>query len=760
MFCSKCGSKNDENANFCLQCGNRLNEMPINQQVLPDVTQKKKKKPLLPIIFGISGIAIIAIILVICLMTLKKEAVLDNILASVKGTLKAESFDFTITAKGIIDDEEESSNKVKGTLEYNLEKEKLAWELKQDDGYECILYDGILYELEDGEIYSSEDISDELDMIFEYYEDYNSALDELDDMDWEEAIEDAGISNYIEADRLQKCVKKFVEKLNDKAFYKKVCNDFEIKDTKDGKLYSFDVDVPEIIDAVIDIFEPAIDYDIDDIKDELLEPAKAVKQLEVEIGMKDNKLTSLDLIINIDSPEEADERNLELSITLDNYNKAVIDEDKIEDLIAKSNQKMSEEAYFEEEEETYEELETVEEEYTTLDVWVLSYDGLIPTNIQDCMNRFMADNPYCTINLSTFTSEEYKTQLDLNIATGEGPDIFYTYGDYNTVNDYNNGYFYDLTEFMNQDYYSDRFFKAALSQITYNGSIIGVPVESVYLSGFYYNKQLFDSYGLNIPTTIEELEQICDTLKSNGITPFALGNSYYPYSSTMYYSYLAVRKGGLEPLQAALEGTGSFEDECFNYAGTKIQEWVSKGYFNEDFNSLDDFSEGPRQLLYGGQAGMYLMSSWMTNTMASEMSDFSNTIGFFEFPAYTYEDSNAHIEIGSLGGTFYCVNQSCENPDMAFKAITYLVDDIAVQQNISFGYIPPVNNYFPEDKISQLVMNITRYATSATVMFDQILPPQVADVFRTKIMDLFSLTTEPEEANKSIEEEMQLYLGY
>ena len=48
----------------------------------------------------------------------------------------------------------------------------------------------------------------------------------------------------------------------------------------------------------------------------------------------------------------------------------------------------------------------------------------------------------------------------------------------------------------------------------------------------YYNKAIFDKYGLEVPTTYDEYVQVCDTLKENGVTPVALASmaciSVYP----------------------------------------------------------------------------------------------------------------------------------------------------------------------------------------------------------------------------------------
>ncbi len=106
---------------------------------------------------------------------------------------------------------------------------------------------------------------------------------------------------------------------------------------------------------------------------------------------------------------------------------------------------------------------------------------------------------------------------------------------------------------------------------------------NVSLSGIYYNKDLFAKYNLEVPATVEELEAVCDTFVENGVTPFALANSA-KWTGSMYFMNLAARKGGLEPFNAAVAGTGSFEDECFVWAGEKIAEWTEKGYFPEGVN--------------------------------------------------------------------------------------------------------------------------------------------------------------------------------
>lgn len=59
-----------------------------------------------------------------------------------------------------------------------------------------------------------------------------------------------------------------------------------------------------------------------------------------------------------------------------------------------------------------------------------------------------------------------------------------------------------------------------MSRRPYDGKIIGLPQNLIALVVFY-RKDLLEQNGIEIPTTLEELEAACQTLVDNGVTPFA-----------------------------------------------------------------------------------------------------------------------------------------------------------------------------------------------------------------------------------------------
>ncbi len=321
------------------------------------------------------------------------------------------------------------------------------------------------------------------------------------------------------------------------------------------------------------------------------------------------------------------------------------------------------------------------------------------------------------------------------------------------------GLIYDLTDLMKADGYADQFLDAAIAQCSYNDKIYAVPVENVSVAGFFYNKEVFDQYGLTEPSTIGELETICDTLVSNGVAPFALANATQ-WTGSMYFQYLATRYGGLEPFAEAAAGTGSFENDAFVYAGKTIQDWVNKGYFCEGYNGMDDDSGQARMLFYSGDAAMDLMGSWFISNVADESSMLEDgTLGYFPFPAKEDSSADQTLTLGTLGDNLYSVSAQSADPEGAFKLIQALLDEEAQADRAALGKIIPLKSFTSDNDITNEVLDSLNSSGGVQLWYDQYLPAQVADVHKRTSQEIFGLTMTPEEANKELQDAMTAYLA-
>jgi raffinose/stachyose/melibiose transport system substrate-binding protein len=364
-----------------------------------------------------------------------------------------------------------------------------------------------------------------------------------------------------------------------------------------------------------------------------------------------------------------------------------------------------------------------------------------------------------TVKSVPVQNDTYKEKLVIAMSSGECPDMYISWSG-GPMNEYiESGYAKPVTDLFNESELPDRLMDASIAQATYNGDIYAVPYMNVSLSGIYYNKEMFEKYNLEEPKTVAELESVCDTLIENGVTPFALANSA-KWTGSMYFMNLAARKGGLEPFQAAVDGSGSFEDECFIYAGDKIREWTEKGYFPEGVNSLSEDDGQARQLLYQESAAMNLIGSWYTGLLQQDSKEFYEKVGWFPFPAVDGSDADSSIMIGTIGDNFISFNCTEEKLEAAFACATKFSEDEVVDFMVESGKVPPVKGVEDKltDPISKLVIKAANDASSTQLWYDQYLPPAVAQVHLDTSQELFGLTMTSEDAAKQLQEAMQEYI--
>ena len=383
-----------------------------------------------------------------------------------------------------------------------------------------------------------------------------------------------------------------------------------------------------------------------------------------------------------------------------------------------------------------------------------------PEILQASVDRFMADNPNVTVEVVPLQNDPYKTKIKVALGAGNPPCIFPTWGGGPLYEYIQAGQIVDLSDYMQQDNYVDRFVPASLSNVTFDGKIWGVPVENSAIAVIWYNKVIFEENGLTPPATWNELLAIVDTLNEKGIAPFAMANKT-KWPSSMFYMYLVDRLGGPEVFaNAATRSGGTFEDPIFVEAGQMIQDLVNRNGFVEGFNGLDIDTGQSRQLLYAGKAAMELMGSWQLSTMLAENPEFvANNLAFFPFPAIEGGKGDPSNVVGTVGDNFYSISTACAYPDEAFKLIQYLIDDESVTMRAAANRIPPVVGFTTEDPKLQGIIELIGNAQSVQLWYDQYLPPELGEVHKDTMQALFGLDITPEQAAAAHEEAAVKFFG-
>lgn len=161
----------------------------------------------------------------------------------------------------------------------------------------------------------------------------------------------------------------------------------------------------------------------------------------------------------------------------------------------------------------------------TITYWNIGTEGADKAALEYAVNAFNenTDSGY-QVEMVAIQNDNYKERLVVAMSSGECPDM-YTSWSGGPMNEYIDSGFAQPVDDLYEEYgLNDIFMEAATAQASYNGHIYAVPTYNVSLAGIFYNTEIFDEYNLEVPTTLSELEAVCDTLVENGITPFALAN--------------------------------------------------------------------------------------------------------------------------------------------------------------------------------------------------------------------------------------------
>ena len=130
--------------------------------------------------------------------------------------------------------------------------------------------------------------------------------------------------------------------------------------------------------------------------------------------------------------------------------------------------------------------------------------------------------PNVKLEVTKLPDDQYYTVLSTRLSSGQAPDMFLV----QPKNAGQNGV-YPLAEAGYlapiDGLKSVSLGGAGVEAFRYNNHVYSLP-RGVTILGTYYNKTMFDRYGLHIPNTWDEFLNICKVLKDNGIQPIVMGD--------------------------------------------------------------------------------------------------------------------------------------------------------------------------------------------------------------------------------------------
>ena len=194
------------------------------------------------------------------------------------------------------------------------------------------------------------------------------------------------------------------------------------------------------------------------------------------------------------------------------------------------------------------------------------------------------------------------------------------------------GYLVDFDEKLTELGVRDKIAEGAVSTIKklYGGEFNFLPFQ-YNIEGIWYNKQIFEEQGWDVPESWDDLTTIAAEAKAAGYTPFtASGEQGWPITR-LISSYL-FRSVGDDALEKVASGDAKLTDPEYVAAAQAIADLGAEGYFDANVTSLDIDSSYNEFLT--GKAAMIYMGSWILGNINGDGNQIgADNVGFFNFPA-------------------------------------------------------------------------------------------------------------------------------
>lgn len=203
----------------------------------------------------------------------------------------------------------------------------------------------------------------------------------------------------------------------------------------------------------------------------------------------------------------------------------------------------------------------------------------------------------------------------------------------------------DITDVWEQANLGDSFPRSLQELTMHNGKQYVLPIGYGW-SGIYYNRAIFDQYGLTPPETWDELMQIADTLRLNGETPFSLAGRS-SWTAALWFDYLNLRLNGPDYHNALLAGEIPYTDDGLRDVLFTWQFLFDQEYFVP--NTRSEGGLGSLTAIVRGDKDNPLNrdKAVMTLSNPSEVAElpnvFADELEFFAFP--TIDPNIQHGEI-------------------------------------------------------------------------------------------------------------------
>ncbi len=398
----------------------------------------------------------------------------------------------------------------------------------------------------------------------------------------------------------------------------------------------------------------------------------------------------------------------------------------------------------------------------TLTIWDQEVRGGQNEQMTQLNKAFQDKYPNVTIKRVSRSYDDLQTTLRLALSGNEPPDIVEANNSRSQM-----GAFVKAGQLVSLDPYAEaydwnsRYPESVRTYSSYSsdgatfgsGSLYGLPQVGEVV-GIYVNTAKLDAAGVTMPKTWEEFVASLDTLKAKGEVPLMLGNlekwpAIHVFGTVQAQTTPAdqIRKLGFGQKGASWKTPENVQ------AATTLQDWVTKGYFNDGVNGVD---YDPTWQKFSKGTGVYLIAgTWLQADLGKAMGEDVT----FILPPGT---GATPVATGGTGLPFSITNKS-KSPDAAAAYIDFITDADAMKILAETDNLPVADTaeLTPPAGLGESVFAAfgTAAKDNGLVPYLDYATPTFSDTIGAALQDLLAKKATPDQFLDTLEKDYSGFVG-
>ena len=284
--------------------------------------------------------------------------------------------------------------------------------------------------------------------------------------------------------------------------------------------------------------------------------------------------------------------------------------------------------------------------------------------LKPLLENFEKENPNIKIDF-LHIPQNYFQKIHLLIASNTAPDVIFMNNQYLPIYA-NAGVLEDLSQY-DKDFQRDKFFESSIKALTYDKKIYAIPRDISTLV-IFYNKDIFDKYGVNYPKENWSYDEFLKTAKKLTHRPNLYGISFEE-EPIFYLPYLM--SFGLEKIPEY--------DDLSTQKGLKLYAELRNKYHVAPLKT-ESASATMAQMFLQGKLAMHLTGRWLVPKYRQDAK--------FRWDVVTFPvGSSGSITPADVSG--WAVSKNSKHKKEAIMLIQYLSSEKSAEKFAQSGLVVP-----------------------------------------------------------------------